>query len=107
MAMLTCANGSSIISETIFENRFKHVDGLLKMGADVKIDGRTAVIRGVPALSGADVRATDLRGGAALLVAALGAKGVSRIGDIYHIDRGYESIETMFTNLGAQVAREK
>ena len=106
MAMLACANGSSIISETIFENRFKHVDGLLKMGADVKIDGRTAVIRGVPALSGADVRATDLRGGAALLVAALGAKGVSRIADIYHIDRGYESIESMFTSLGAQVARK-
>lgn len=107
MAMLACANGSSIISETIFENRFKHVDGLLKMGADIKIDGRTAVIRGVPALSGSDVRATDLRGGAALLVAALGAKGISRIGDIYHIDRGYEAIESMFTKLGAEVVREE
>ncbi len=105
LAMLTVAKGTSIITETIFENRFKHVDELGRMGAKIKVEGRTAVIRGVPKLSGATVAAPDLRAGAALVLAALGAEGVSEIEQVYHIDRGYEALEKRLQNIGAKIVR--
>lgn len=105
MAMLCTARGSSMITETIFESRFKHVEELIKMGANIKTDGRVAVIRGVSRLSGAEVTAGDLRGGAALMLAALGASGTSKIHGIHLIDRGYETPETIFSQLGAEIKR--
>lgn len=105
MAMLATANGSSIITENIFESRFKHVEELIKMGANIKTDGRVAVIRGVESLSGARVTAGDLRGGAALLLAALGASGTSEISGVALIDRGYETPEHSFASLGAEIVR--
>ena len=105
MAMLATANGSSMITETIFESRFKHVEELIKMGANIKTDGRVAVIRGVKGLSGAEVCAGDLRGGAALMLAALGAKGQSTVSRIDLIDRGYEAPEEVFASLGADILR--
>ncbi len=105
MAMLSTACGSSMITETIFENRFKHVEELIKMGANIKTDGRVAVIRGVKMLSGAEVTSGDLRGGAALMLAALGASGESRVHRIDLIDRGYEAPEKVFASLGAEIKR--
>lgn len=105
MAMLATASGSSMITETIFESRFKHVEELIKMGANIKTDGRVAVIRGVKSLSGAEVSAGDLRGGAALMLAALGAAGQSSVGRIDLIDRGYEAPEEVFASLGADIRR--
>lgn len=105
MALLSTVNGTSIISETVFENRFMHVQELKRMGANIKIDGRSAVIQGVDYLSGAEVKATDLRAGAALVLAALSAQGESRICDIYHIDRGYVRIEEKLKMLGANIER--
>ena len=107
MAVLTVASGTSVFVETIFENRYKHAGELCRMGADIKIEGKVAVVRGVKKLYGANVRATDLRGGAALVVAGLAAEGKTRISDIVHIDRGYESIEQAFSALGAQIRRER
>jgi UDP-N-acetylglucosamine 1-carboxyvinyltransferase len=105
LAMLTIAKGTSIITETIFENRFKHVDELARMGAKIKVEGRTAVIRGVPKLSGAIVAAHDLRAGAALVLAALAAEGASEIEQVYHIDRGYETLEKKLQGVGAKILR--
>ncbi|MDR7865850.1 MAG: UDP-N-acetylglucosamine 1-carboxyvinyltransferase [Sporomusaceae bacterium] len=105
LALLTVAKGTSIITETIFENRFKHVDELGRMSAKIKVEGRTAVIRGVPKLSGATVAAHDLRAGAALVLAALAAEGVSEIEQVYHIDRGYEAFEKKLQLIGAKVVR--
>ncbi len=105
MAMLSTACGSSMITETIFESRFKHVEELIKMGANIKTDGRVAVIRGVKSLSGAEVTSGDLRGGAALMLAALGASGTSRVHRIDLIDRGYEAPEKVFASLGAEIKR--
>lgn len=105
LALLTVAKGTSIITETIFENRFKHVDELGRMGAKIKVEGRTAVIRGVPRLSGAIVAAHDLRAGAALVLAALAAEGVSEIEQVYHIDRGYEAFEKKLQLIGAKIVR--
>ncbi len=105
LALLTLAKGTSIITETIFENRFKHVDELGRMGAKIKVEGRTAVIRGVPRLSGAIVAAHDLRAGAALVLAALAAEGVSEIEQVYHIDRGYEAFEKKLQQIGAKIVR--
>jgi UDP-N-acetylglucosamine 1-carboxyvinyltransferase len=99
MAYLTMAKGTSVFVETIFENRFRHVDELVSMGADITVSGRTAVVSGGKMLTGANVSARDLRGGAALIVAALGAKGTSIISDIKYIDRGYEKIEQTLTEL--------
>lgn len=107
LAMLTIAKGTSIITETIFENRFKHVDELSRMGAKIKVEGRTAVIRGVPRLSGATVAAHDLRAGAALVLAALAAEGTSEIENVYHIDRGYDGFERRLQGLGANIVRKK
>ncbi len=106
MAVLTRARGTSMIVENIFENRFMAVPELLRMGADIKAEGRVAVIEGVPALSGAGVRAADLRAGAALAVAALGAEGTTSISNLHLIDRGYESIETVLASVGASAKRK-
>ncbi|MDK2798875.1 MAG: UDP-N-acetylglucosamine 1-carboxyvinyltransferase [Clostridiales bacterium] len=105
MAVLTLAKGTSIISETIFENRFKHVEELIRMGADIMVDGRVAVIRGVEKLTGANVNAMDLRGGAALVIAGLAAEGVTIVEGVQHIDRGYENIEDKLASLGADIKR--
>ncbi|MGE4284977.1 MAG: UDP-N-acetylglucosamine 1-carboxyvinyltransferase [Clostridia bacterium] len=105
MAVLTLANGTSIISETIFENRFKHVEELMRMGADIMVDGRVAVIRGVEKLTGAGVNAMDLRGGAALIVAGLAAEGITTVEGVQHIDRGYERVEEKLRILGADIKR--
>ena len=103
MALLTRAEGTSIVFETIFENRFMHVGELRKMGADITIDGHSAVIRGIPRLSGAMVEATDLRAGGAMIIAALAAEGVTEISQIQHIERGYENICEKFASLGAKI----
>ncbi len=105
MAALTKARGTSIIIENIFSNRFRHVDELVRMGADIKTEGKVAVVDGVKRLSGACVKACDLRGGAALVVAGLGAEGITEVGDIKYIDRGYESIETAFSSVGGIIKR--
>jgi len=105
MAMLTTARGTSIVTETVFENRFMHVGELKRMGADIKIESRSAVLEGVKTLMGAQVKASDLRAGAALVLAALGAKGATEIDDIYHIDRGYFQIEQKLNGLGARIER--
>lgn len=107
MALLCTVKGTSLITETIFENRFMHASELKRMGATIKIDGRSAVIEGVDRLTGADVKATDLRAGAALILAALAAEGTTTIGDVYHIDRGYVGIEKKFSVLGADIKRVK
>ena len=104
-AALCTADGTSVIEETIFENRFRHVDALVRMGADIQTAGRIAVIHGVRQLHGAPVSATDLRGGAALLVAGLGAQGETVLTEISHIDRGYDSPEKILRSVGADVVR--
>lgn len=105
VAMLTVARGTSIMVETVFENRYKHVDELLRMGASIKMEGRLAVIKGVKRLIGANVCAHDLRGGAALVLAGLAAEGETVISDIKHIDRGYENIEEKLKKVGASIKR--
>jgi len=105
MAMLCTANGTSVIVETIFENRFHHVHALRRMGAHIRIEDRVAIIDGVARLHGAAVTAVDLRAGAALIIAALGAAGTSEISGLHHIDRGYEKIEACLQTLGAQIER--
>jgi len=107
LSLLTIAAGTSIITETIFENRFKHVDELIRMGAKIKVEGRTAIIRGMSKLTGAIVAATDLRAGGALVLAALAAEGTSEIENVYHIDRGYERLEEKLQILGATISRHK
>jgi UDP-N-acetylglucosamine 1-carboxyvinyltransferase len=107
MAMMTVAEGTSIIKETVFENRFMHVAELDRMGADITIDGGTATIKGVPSLKGAPVMATDLRASASLVVAALRAEGESVIHRIYHLDRGYERMDEKLRKVGADVQRAK
>ncbi|WP_416335319.1 UDP-N-acetylglucosamine 1-carboxyvinyltransferase [Anaerococcus sp. DFU013_CI05] len=105
MALMTTCDGESKIQETVFENRFMHVEQLNKMGAAIATSGNRATIAGVDKLHGADVRATDLRAGAALVIAALTAEGETRVSDIYHIDRGYSDLVEKFTNLGADIKR--
>lgn len=106
MAMTTLAEGTSMFVENIFENRYKHVDELTRLGARIKVEGRVAVVEGVKLLSGAPVSATDLRGGAALIVAGLAARGVTVIDNVRHIDRGYEDIEKNLAQIGASIRRE-
>lgn len=103
MAMLSVSDGTNVVVENIFENRFKHVGELSRMGAKIKIEGRVAVVEGVEKLYGAKVRCTDLRGGGALVVAGLSAKGTTVIGDVEHIERGYENISGNLRNLGADI----
>ncbi len=105
MVLMTTAAGQSLISETIFENRFIHVSELKRLGADITINGNAALVRGVSNLSGAPVMATDLRASASLVLAGLVAEGVTEISRIYHLDRGYESLEEKFSNLGAAIRR--
>jgi len=105
MSLLATVEGTSIITETIFENRFMQVGELTRMGGNIKIDGRSAIIEGVHEFSGAEVKATDLRAGASLILAGLSAKGETIIKDIYHIDRGYVAIENKFSALGAHMIR--
>lgn len=105
MALLATVKGTSIITETVFENRFLHVDELLRMGANIKTEGNAAVVVGVDRLSGAPVQATDLRAGAALLIAALTADGQSSVGALHHLDRGYEDIVSKFADGGVNVSR--
>ena len=105
MALETIIEGKSEVIETVFENRFMHVDELRKLGANIDVEDRTATVKGVEKLHGAEVRATDLRAGAALVIAALCASGDTKLSDIYHIDRGYEDFEEKFRSLGAKVYR--
>jgi UDP-N-acetylglucosamine 1-carboxyvinyltransferase len=107
MAMLAGAEGTSIVTENVFEGRFMFVDELNRMGADLRTEGHHAVIRGVERLSAAPVRALDIRAGAAMVVAALAADGVTEIQDMYHVDRGYQDLEAKLTELGADVRRER
>lgn len=107
LAFLTRANGMSILTETIFENRFMHVDELKRMGANIIIEGRSAIVQGVPHLNAAPVTATDLRAGAALILAALTAEGTTDILGIHHIERGYEKVEKKLSGLGADIVREE
>ena len=104
-AVLAAAEGTCCVVENMFESRFKYTAQLCKMGAKILVKDRVAVIKGVKRLSGANVSAEDLRGGAALCVAALGAEGISVINGIRHIDRGYDTIETALAALGADVRR--
>ncbi|AOH39107.1 UDP-N-acetylglucosamine 1-carboxyvinyltransferase [Dialister pneumosintes] len=105
MAMMTVGDGVSTITETVFENRFMHVGELCRMGADIRVEGRKAIVHGVPFLQGAFVRATDLRAGAALVLAGLAAHGVTEIGDLHHIDRGYDHLVEKLRGLGADIVR--
>jgi UDP-N-acetylglucosamine 1-carboxyvinyltransferase len=105
MALLTLSEGDSIITETVFENRLRHVAELQRMGADIRVKGNHAIVRGVPFLSGAPVVATDLRASAALVLAGLAAKGDTIIQGLHHLDRGYEDLEAKLKNLGAQIER--
>lgn len=104
-ALLCVAEGVSIVTETVYERRFRYVEELKKMGADIEQENRTAVVRGVEKLYGATVQATDLRAGAALVIAGLGAEGETTIENIYHIDRGYEDLVAKMQSLGAQILR--
>ena len=107
MAYMSIGSGLSVITETVFENRFMHVSELMRMGADITIQGGSAIVRGVPTLYGAQTMATDLRASASLILAALVAKGTTEISRVYHIDRGYENIEKKFSALGADIQRMK
>lgn len=105
MALTTVADGTSVIVENIFESRFKHIGELLRFGAKIHVEGRMAVVEGVHHLNGANVRATDLRGGSAMILAGLSARGTTEITEIYHIDRGYETPEKTLSELGAEIKR--
>jgi len=107
MVLMSIASGTSMISETIFENRFIHVSELRRMGADIKISGNTAMVKGVSGLSAAPVMATDLRASASLILAGLVAEGKTVVNRVYHLDRGYEAIEQKFSELGAAIKRIK
>jgi UDP-N-acetylglucosamine 1-carboxyvinyltransferase len=99
------ANGLSVITETVFENRFMHVSELRRMGADIRIEGGSAIVRGLPNLTGAPVMATDLRASASLVLAGLAAEGTTEVSRIYHLARGYERLDEKLTRLGAKIKR--
>ncbi len=105
MAMMTISSGLSVITETVFENRFMHVSEMIRLGADIVIEGSSAIVRGIPKLHGAPVMATDLRASASLILAGLAAEGKTVLSRVYHIDRGYEQIEKKLSALGAEVKR--
>lgn len=107
VALLSVAEGTSMVTEDVWDNRFQYVSELKRMGAQISVNGKTAVIEGVPTLTGAPVRSTDLRAGAALLIAGLMAKGTTELQNLEHIDRGYEEFETKLRKLGAQLVRVK
>jgi UDP-N-acetylglucosamine 1-carboxyvinyltransferase len=106
-ALLTKAEGRSVISETVFPQRFMHISELKRMGADISLDGSAAVINGVEKISGAPVMASDLRASAALVLAGLRADGITEVNRVYHIDRGYESIDEKLNEIGARIERVK
>src|SRR5262249_11918478 len=105
MALDAIAHGTAIVTETIFENRFMHVQELRRLGADIEVEGNTAVVKGVPHLDGASVMATDLRASASLVLAGLVARGTTTVDRVYHLDRGYERIEEKLSKLGARIRR--
>jgi UDP-N-acetylglucosamine 1-carboxyvinyltransferase len=105
MALLTQSEGDSVITETVFENRLRHVAELNRMGADIRVKGNNAIVRGVPLLSGAPVVATDLRASAALVLAALAAEGKTTIQGLHHLDRGYDNLEAKLRQVGARLQR--
>jgi UDP-N-acetylglucosamine 1-carboxyvinyltransferase len=105
MAMLALADGTSLLTETIFENRYMHVPELARMGADIQVSGRSAVVRGVDKLVGAPVMATDLRASMSLIIAGLAAEGETTVSRIYHLDRGYERLEEKLAAVGADIER--
>jgi UDP-N-acetylglucosamine 1-carboxyvinyltransferase len=105
MALMTQAEGIAIITETIFENRFMHAQELARMGSNIRLDGRRAIVAGVTHLSGAEVIASDLRASASLVLAGLAAQGETSIDRVYHIDRGYEKIEAKLAGAGARIRR--
>ena len=105
MAMLAVSEGTGLVTETVFENRFMHVDELKRMGSHIKIDGRTSVVEGVDMLMGCQVKATDLRAGAAMVLAGLVAEGETQVGYIHHIDRGYDNLVAKLVGLGADICR--
>jgi UDP-N-acetylglucosamine 1-carboxyvinyltransferase len=105
MALLTRAHGRSVISETVFENRYMHAAELSRMGAEIHLEGADAIVVGVPELRGAPVMATDLRASASLILAGLAAHGLTTVSRVYHLDRGYEHIETKLAALGAKIRR--
>ena len=105
MALMTVATNTSVVTETVFENRYKHVMELRRMGADIRLEGQTAVIKGVPRLSGATVEASDLRAGAALVLAALAAEDCTVLEQVEHIERGYEGLDNKYNGLGARITR--
>ena len=107
MVLMSIAGGTSMISETIFENRFIHVSELRRMGADIQVSGNTAIVKGVPHLSAAQVMATDLRASASLILAGLVAEGTTQVNRVYHLDRGYQALEKKFAGLGATISRIK
>ncbi|HET7865489.1 MAG TPA: UDP-N-acetylglucosamine 1-carboxyvinyltransferase, partial [Burkholderiaceae bacterium] len=107
MAVNCVAQGSAKVTETIFENRFMHVNELVRLGARIEVDGHTAVMNGVPRLSGAIVMATDLRASASLVIAGLVAEGETVVDRIYHLDRGYDRMEEKLRGLGADIERVK
>ena len=106
VAMLCYAKGTSMIVENIFENRYKYVNELIRMGAKITIEGKIAIVKGVRKMTGAEVKSTDLRGGAALVLSALEAKGTSKINNIEYILRGYENLDKKLTNLGAKIIQK-
>ena len=105
MAMQAVSKGTSMVTETVFENRFMHVEELKRMGAHIRIDGRTSMVEGVDQLTGCPVKATDLRAGAAMVLAGLVAEGETQISYIHHIDRGYDNLVTKLVMLGADIRR--
>jgi UDP-N-acetylglucosamine 1-carboxyvinyltransferase len=107
IALMSIANGTSVVTETIFYDRFKHVPELVRLGADIEVNENVAIVRGVRKLKGAKVMSTDLRASASLILAGLVAEGKTEVLRIYHIDRGYERIEEKLQRLGAQIWREK
>jgi UDP-N-acetylglucosamine 1-carboxyvinyltransferase len=107
MALMSIADGTSVITESVFENRFMHVCELQRLGADISIDGKMAKVRGVKGLLGAPVMATDLRASASLVLAGLAAENTTEVARIYHLDRGYERLEEKFRTLGAHIERKK
>ena len=107
MALMVLTNGLSVIHETIFENRFMHVAELLRMGADIKVDGRSAIVKGSGGFKGAKVMATDLRASASLVIAGLAAEGITEISRIYHLERGYDNLAGKLSQLGAKIQQVK
>ena len=105
MALNSVATGTALVTETVFENRFMHVQELKRLGADIEVEGNTAVVKGVPHLDGATVMATDLRASASLVLGGLIARGATTVERVYHLDRGYERIEEKLARLGARIKR--